>query len=257
MSNYPYVDLNGVLNIQKDYLGNLSASDTESAAVINQIQQNLSAMYTDYAAANPATDAAITRQKDVLDIVNSEKKRLQDKKQGVDNASFGQKRAVELNNSNRLKQNSYTNLLIILIITLSAFVLIMVASNYLTFIPQVVFDLLSIIVISVGIYMALYTFLDIQSRNNMNFNQLNLSGLNNSVAGNVAAKGSGSLTNLFTGSTGCVGSDCCGTDTKWDQDNNICVKQGFTTMSFSYNKGDISKVASNNPYEFKDYVPVN
>jgi hypothetical protein len=253
---YPYVDLNGVLNIQQDYLGNLSASDPNSAAVINQIQQNLSHMYTDYAEANASTDAALTRQKDVLDIVNSEKKRLEDKKQGVDNAAFGQKRAVELNNSNRLKQNSYTNLLIVLIITLALFVGIMIASNVLTAVPQVVFDLLSIIVISVGIYIALYSFLNIQSRNNMDFNQLELPGLKNSTAGNALASGAGSSTNLITGSTGCVGSDCCGTDTKWDQDNNICVKQGFTTMSFSYNTGDIRKVAANSPYEFEDYVPV-
>jgi len=254
--NYPYVDLNGVLNIQKDYLGNLSASDPDSAAVIRQIQSNLSNMYTDYAAANTSTDSALTRQKEVLDIVNAEKKRLQDKKQGVDNAAFGQKRAVELNNSNRLKQNSYTNLLIILIITLVLFVGIMIASNYLTFIPQVVFDLLSIIVISVGIYIALYSFLDIQGRNNMNFNQLDLAGMNNSIAGNSKAAGAGGPKNLITGDFGCVGSDCCGPATIWDQGNNIC-KQGFTTMSFSYNTGDITKVAANGPYEFDDYVPAN
>ena len=252
--SYPYVDLNGVLNIQQDYLGNLSASDPKSAAVINQIQQNLSHMYTDYAAANASTDSTLTRQQDVIDIVNSEKNRLQAKQQGVDNAAFGQKRAVELNNSNRLRQNSYTNLLIILIITLSLFVGIMIASNYLTFVPQVVFDILSIIVISVGIYIALYSFLDIQSRNNMDFNQLNLPGLKNSTAGNTIAAGAGSSTNLITGSTGCVGSDCCGPKTNWDQENSICV-QGFTTMSFSYNKGDIAKVSANSPYEFEDYVP--
>jgi hypothetical protein len=253
--NYPYVDLNGVLNIQKDYLGNLSASDPDSAAVIRQIQSNLSNMYTDYATANTSTDSSLTRQKDVLDIVNAEKQRLVAKKQGVDNAAFGQKRAVELNNSNRLRQNSYTNLLIILIITLALFVGIMIASNYLTFVPQVVFDLLSIIVISVGIYIALYSFLDIQGRNNMDFNQLDLAGMNNSVAGNAKASGAGG-TNLISGSTGCVGSDCCGPSTVWDQGNNIC-RQGFTTMSFSYNQGDITKVAANGPYEFDNYVPAN
>jgi hypothetical protein len=254
---YPYVDLKGVLTIQKDYLGNLKASDAESAQVINTIQQNLTSMYTDYATANPQTDSAITRQKDVLNIVTEEKKRLEEKKQGVDNAAFGQKRAVELNNSNRLRQNSYTNLLIVLIITLVAFVLIMIASNYLTFVPQVVFDLLSIIVISVGIYVSLHSFLNIQARDKMDFNRLDIPGLNNTTAGNSIAKGTGpgGLTNLISGA-GCVGSDCCGPQTKWDQGNNVC-KQGFTTMTFSYNTGDITKVASNGPYEFENYVPVN
>lgn len=256
----PYLDLKGVLNIQKDYLGNLSATG-QDADVVNAIQQNLTAMYTDYAASNQSTNSVLTQQDKVLDIVAAEKQRLMDKKQGVDNAVFGKKRAVELNNSNRLRQNSYTNLIIILITTLVAFIGIMLLSSYLTMVPQVVFDLLSIIVISVGIYISLYTFLDIQSRNNMNFNELSLPGLNNKSIGNTIPGTQGSMKNLITGDTGCVGSDCCGTDTIWDQEAGTCKKESFSTIMFSYINGEITTeprlVSSNSPNEFEKYTPVN
>jgi len=97
----------------------------------------------------------------------------------------------------------------------------------------------------------------------MNFNELDLPGLNNSVAGNTVASGtgSGSLLDLIN-VNGCIGSDCCGTNTEWDQGNSLCKSlpklSGFTTMNLAYINGDLSnmKVSANSPYEFSDYVPI-
>jgi len=261
------VDLNGVLQIQKDYLANLKtqSQDPNSATIINNIQKNLSSTYQDYGNANETTDGLLTHQTEILDIIGKEKKRLEDKKDSVDKVIFGQKRAVELNNSARLKQNSYNYLIIILIITLGAFVLIILLSRHLTIVPQIVYDLLSIIVISLGLYYIVVTFLDIQSRRNMNFNELNLAPLNNSVAGNTVAsstdKGSGDLLSLLN-LNACVGADCCGPSTTWDQGNVRCVpisiKSPFTTMDFAYTIGEIpsKKISMNTPYEFTGYMPV-
>jgi uncharacterized membrane protein len=260
--SYPYVDLSGVLTVQKDYLANLKnqSQDPNSSSIITNLQSNLSNMYNDFTKANVSTDGVITNQNQMLDIVNSEKKRLLDKKQSVDTALYSQKRAVELNESNRLKQNSYTNLLIVFIITLVLFIGITVLSNTLTFVPQTVFDLLSIIVISLGIYIGIVTYLDILSRNNMNFNELNLGSLENNKAGNTVASGSGGISNLLSGLEGCVGSDCCGPNTVWDQGNGICksisIVSPFTTMSFAQQNGDISSVSANSAYEFLDYLPI-
>jgi len=264
MSNpsYPYVDLKGVLDIQKNYLSSLQSSDPNSSAMIGSIQTNLSNMYTNYAQSNPSTDASIVHQKELLDIVNTEKQRLMDKKQSVDNVIYGKKRAVELNDSNRLRQNRYTNLLVIMTIVLALFAGIMVMSMYLTFIPQVVFDILSIIVISVGIYISVYTFLDIQSRDKMNFNHLDLPSLPNKNAGNTMAKGSGSVTDLLFGLQGCVAEQCCGPNTFYDQGNGVCVPlslKAFTTMSFAYKTGELptsGKIQYDGAYEFDKYVPV-
>jgi hypothetical protein len=265
-SSNPYVDLTGVLNVQKDYLGSVKtqSQDPNSSAIINTIQSNLSNMYDNYQKSNVTTDDVITKQNKMIDITNTEKKRLLDKKQSVDNIIQGQKRALELNNSNRLRQHSYTNLLVILIVTLALFVGIMILSSYFPMVPQTIFDILSIIVISIGIYLSVYQFLDIQSRNNMNFNELNLAPLSNKNAGNTIAlsPGKGSLLDLISG-TGCIGQECCGPNTVWDNGNSVCnsmsILSGFTTMSFAYEKGDLSSMANVNadgPYEFDAYTPV-
>jgi len=262
-TNYPYVDLNGVFNVQKDYVAKLP-TDQNTAPIISDVRSNLDKMYFNYTSAGMSTDAVLDHQNKMLDIVKTEKQRLQDKKESVDNAFNGQKRAVELINSNRLQQHSYTNLIIVLIITLVLFIGIMMLSSYFPFVPQVVFELLSIIVISAGIYISLYSFFDIESRSNMNFNELDLPGLKNSLAGNTRAEGTGNWRDLLGGSIGgCITSDCCGPNTEWDNGNTVCVpvslfRNGFTTMSFAYDTGDLTNtnISSNSPYEFENYVRV-
>jgi hypothetical protein len=43
-TNYPYVDLNGVFNVQKDYLAKVTSesSDPSTTGIINDIQTNKS-----------------------------------------------------------------------------------------------------------------------------------------------------------------------------------------------------------------------
>lgn len=291
MPTYPYIDVNGVLEVEKNNLSNINSQNSND--LTSKIQKELNNLYSSYKAADSSTDSVITQQKQVLDIVNTEHQRLQDKKQSVDNAINGQKRVLDLTDSNRLRQQSYTKLIVIFIITLVLFVGIMLLSKNLTFIPQVFFELLAIIIISISIYNSLYLYLDIQSRSNMNFNELDIPSLNNSVAGNalISGQGTGSLTDLLTGLNGCKTSDCCGPQTIWDNVNNVCVPititttisasdsmrgnitqsasmstsslvSGFTTMSVAYLNDDnidvpIKKLSPNNPYEFDKYTPVN
>jgi hypothetical protein len=275
--NNNVVDVNGLLQVQKDYLTVLKdkSQDPNSAPIVSNIQTNLTATYNDYNAANVTTDGLLTHQNEVLDIIGNEKKRLEDKKNSVDTVIFGQKRAVELNNSNRLKQNAYNYLIVIFLITLGAFIAIILLSRYLTIVPQIVYDLLSIIVISVGIYFIVLNFFDIQSRSNMNFNELDLAPLPNAVAGNTVAKSSSDTSSdllQLINVNGCVGAECCGPNTLYDQSNNICIlrtgtgtgtatsttRAPFTTMDFAYKVGELpnKKISVNTPYEFTNYVPI-
>jgi len=238
--SYPFIDLNSMFITSRGVTGNIDYTNANTL----------------FLGQSRVTGNVISQQQQLNDIVTAENQRLIDKKQSVNNAILGQQRAVALNESNRLQQNSYTNLLIILIITLVSFIAIMIASNYLTFIPQVVFDLLSIIVISVGIYFGLSNYLDIQSRSLMDFNKLDLPGLAKNISGNTTAAGSTSSGDLLSGLDSCVGAACCSGTTKWDQGNNVC-KENFTTLTFSYDNNITSaSAAANSPYEFKDYVPV-
>jgi hypothetical protein len=265
------INLNGLLEIQKGYLADLG-SDAKSklpatATDISNIQSKLDNTYNSYKAADITTSNLLTQQDQVLDIVNTENKRLKDKKDSVDGILVAKKRAAELNNSNRLRQNGYTNILIVFIITLVVFILISIASSRFTFIPQIIFEMLIVLDICVGGYFAFVIFLDIQSRRKMNFNELDLGTMNNSGLGNNRPESTGDLLNGIN-FNGCVGSDCCDPDTTtWDKGNSVCVQKDlfpslispFTTMSFSYNVGDMQekKVLANEPYEFSNYMHIN
>lgn len=262
MSN-PNIDLNGALTIQKNYLVDLKSQSQNSRSTdpINNIQTNLQKLYDGYIGANQTTDGLLTQQNNVLNIVNTENQRLQDKKDSVDKILTGKKRAAELNNSARLRQNAYTNLLIIFIITLGLFIGIIILSRTFPFIPQSIFDILSIIVISIGIFTGMYLFLDIQTRSKINYDELDLPGINKPVAGNTVATSTdtGNLLDLIN-INGCVGSDCCGPNTTWDQGNSKCNSvsiSGFTTMDVAYNKSEISKIKPNSAFEFSNYVLLN
>jgi hypothetical protein len=261
MSN---TDLTGLLEIQKGYLANLgttaASQNPNTATDIRDVQTKLDNAYNSYKTADATTSGLLTQQNQVMDIVNTENKRLLDKKNSVDGILVAKKRSAELNNSNRLRQNGYTNILIVFIIVLVVFILISIASSRLTFIPQFVFELLIVIDICVGGYFAFIMFLNIQSRRNMNFNELDLPPLkNNAVVGNARAEGTGNLLDSID-LNGCAGSDCCDpTTTIWDKGKLVCVKSPFTTMSFAYNVGDLpkKKISANEPYEFSNYMHIN
>uniref|UniRef100_A0A6C0JQ83 Uncharacterized protein n=1 Tax=viral metagenome TaxID=1070528 RepID=A0A6C0JQ83_9ZZZZ len=240
-----YIDINGALSVQQNLLNNPS---NQPPNVIDNIKGNLNSLYRSYREADASTDAVLTQQSKVKEIVDSEFKRLTDKKKSVDNSLVGQKRIIELNNSNRLRQQGYTKLLVIFIITLVLFVLLIILSKNITFIPQIFFELIAIIIISISIYLAFNTFLDIQSRSKMDFNKLDIPEIKN-ISGNTIA--SGSETNLMSSLNVCITSDCCGPETKWDILQNKCVKevkqQGFTTLS---------NIGNNEPTEFSNYTLV-
>ena len=170
------IDLTGLLEIQKGYLANLgtsaSSQNPNTATDIRDVQTKLDSTYNSYKVADSTTSGILTQQNQVMDIINTENQRLQDKKNSVDGILVAKKRSAELNNSNRLRQNGYTNILIVFILTLVVFILISIASSRFTFIPQFVFELLIILDICIGGYFAFIMFLDIQSRSNMNFNEL-------------------------------------------------------------------------------------
>ena len=78
------------------------------------------------------TNDVLIKQKEMINIVNSEQKRLNEKKQSVDNALEGQQRLITLNNSYRLRYADYTKMIIIFTIC-SFFINIISITNIITF----------------------------------------------------------------------------------------------------------------------------
>ena len=79
------------------------------------------------------TNDVLIKQTEMINIVNNEQRRLNEKKQSVDNALEGQKRLITLNNSYRLRYADYTKMIIIITILLSIFILVSLAKKYIPF----------------------------------------------------------------------------------------------------------------------------
>ena len=232
----PYVDLNGLLQLQSQYLTGLKANpeDTALTGKVSELQSQLQNLYTGYGSAIGSGNAVLDHQTAMAGIVDTENARLMAKKQNIDNALVGRKRATMLNESYRQRYARYTDMLVTTVITLVVFLGIVVLGRYFTFIPSFVFDLLSIVVVIVGVFTCYFIYLDIARRDKMNFDELNVDGPlivdPETIKKNAAAEGKkGNLLGSIN-IGGCVGASCCsaepGKETEWDPDYAVCAPKG-------------------------------
>jgi len=274
-------DINGITNqVVNASTGNTVATgtttNTQLSGSVTTVQGQLGGMANNYNNSSTAAAALLTQQANVLNIVQSERNRLEAKKASVENVYQGKKRGEQLYRSNSKRYGRYSDLMVVFIVTLGLYILVEILSTRLPFIPTLVFEILSILIISVGIFSAFYIFIDIESRSNMNFDELELGGLDNPVAlngnisGNIAGNASGSWNSVW-GSNSCVGGDCCGPNTMWDEATGTCLPinasitgqvtptvSGFTTLTVEYNNGSFRKpsIKNDSAYEFDKYSPV-
>jgi hypothetical protein len=148
---------------------------------------------------------------------------------------------------------------------------IQLVGKYVPVILSFLISLLIAIDILVVIFMCYFIYLDIQKRDPLHFNELNLSGpaiLSPDQIKDSTAKAQASGDLLGSINLGqCIGVSCCSDGTVWDASNSYCVpgttssdaaKSGFTTISVAYKIGDLKKdfVKPLSPNEFEQYSKV-
>ena len=69
----------------------------------------------------------------MINIIDDEKQRLNEKKQNVDNALSGQQRLITMNNSYRLRYTEYTKMIVIITIFFFSIALVSLAKKYIPF----------------------------------------------------------------------------------------------------------------------------
>ena len=248
-------DLTGLFNIQKDYLAGLAQSagtDTELTGKVTSLQSNLDTLYTDFDKSNKSSSAVLARQKEVSSIIDEEKSRLEQKKQSIDNALVGKKRAIDLNEAYRMRQSQYLRIKVVFVVVLAICILLTLLQRRFPIVPSIFVTLLNMIVILMGGIYCLFIYSSISSRSQMNYNELS----------QVAEGKAGNLLGTIN-IAGCVGSACCSAGTKWDNEKSKCVPApdapsapaapatppvvgGFTTMEQS---GPIAHA----PSEYESY----
>lgn len=233
--NKYWIDLSGVINLQKNLLTHIGRTVTNETAeadatIVANINQSLAGLASNLDSASSAIGPTLTYQKEVKTILERENDRLATRKTAIDSAYAGQKRMVALTDSVTAKNKAYNYMLFIVVLLLIFFVGI----KYLYAIegiPHIILDISNVVVISLGLIYCVYLYIDIRRRYNMDFNQVTLvepskktpAELEKDQAKNVKSGDLYALAKSSNAASGCQGSACCPNGTTFNEKYNVCV----------------------------------
>jgi hypothetical protein len=211
-----WFDLSSIVGLQRSIISDLS----NNSAVINNLDVSLNALNNALSAANTNVLPTLTYQNDVNAILERENTRLDERKQAIDIAETGQRRMIELTNSATLKKQAINNMYVVVVVALLIYLGIKMLSNIL---PEIVADILTIILMSITIIILIKKYSDLSKRNNMDYNTIDFS-VPVDVYGNSVASSSSTQSNLLDFRlNGCVKESCCSEGTTFNNKYSICV----------------------------------
>jgi hypothetical protein len=227
MSNY----LTGTLDIQKNYLNDLGVLSSNNIPVSNNLksmQNRIKNLNNNYKSLNDSNNSLQTSQNDMINIVNTEKKRLDEKAALIDGALESKQRAIYLNDSARKRQYNYIYIFFALIIGILIITPFLFLQNILPIIPDSFINFIIIIVASGVIIYSIIVFRESSKRDVLYYDKLNIPNNKNLTPGEIAqrqdsAKKAGNLIDQTLNPYVCVGSSCCSYNSTWDNSANKCI----------------------------------
>ena len=261
-----YVDINGLLKIQNDYLQNSPILNGSVSTGTHPQIDNLKTQITNLqsSVAN-SSEPILTHQNDISNILNKETTRLTSKKDSIDNALTTQKRMIQMNNSDGKKNAEYIKMIVGGVFVLAIIIVLIFLTRIFPFINGIAV-LIVVLLISGFIIFCIHKYYVISSRDKMDFDKLYMPQSNTLTSTQKNAilaqnQNSGNLLgSLDIGA--CMGSSCCDVGTVWDISGQVCkpiytsVVSGFTTLDTAYKTGDITK-SNIIPYEKSEFDKYN
>ena len=161
-------------------------------------------------------------------IITNENARLNDKKSKV-NAVYDTKiRKDEFMKSEISRKRAYQNMFYVFLAVCILVLLIYLAQGVFFIIPDLIYALAYIIVISGGIITLLLQYMEIQKRSRMDFNKIDFGYLlDSNKMRDPNAKNSSVLTRGTFTDADCTGKDCCPNGVF---KNNRCINEAFVTI---------------------------
>ena len=148
---------------------------------------------------------ALTKQSSMMDMVNQENARLASKKDTIDQAALHQSRALYFNDNQRKVSSAYLIIILIIVMTLGALFLVRVIFHHFGgYLPDMLFNILVVMIVSIGIIMSFNQYVKIRKRDPYNFDELKLSSPSTTVPSSTSSSGYN-----YGSFVGCIGSQCC------------------------------------------------
>lgn len=165
----------------------------------------------------------------ITDILNTETKRLTDKRIAIDNAEEERKRIIKLNASDVERQRAQNVVYIVFVVMLLVIVLIKLLYRF-EIVPDSILDLLIAITVASGIIYCSILYSDILSRSDMDFSQIDLKEPAPKSAEQLQKENedrikAGDLSAIQSASQSgkCIGETCCPNNTFFNTTYNLCV----------------------------------
>ncbi len=165
----------------------------------------------------------------IVQLLDSEVARLNDRKTAIDNAEEERKRIISLTSSAVERQKAYNNLYIILVIILIVVVCIKLLYQF-QLVPNTVLDIIITLVVSGGLIYSIILYDEIEKRSKFDFSQINLGKMpvksqdqidKDFKSGNLSAI----VENNKKGQ--CNGASCCTSDQTYNEKYSVCVPNAF------------------------------
>jgi hypothetical protein len=161
---------------------------------------------------------------DINKIIQREKNVIQRQIKNVDETISSQSRVIKMNENYNKKIAAYTKAVLAIVFASAIAVILNTLKSKFGIIPDAVITISYIILFSSSLIYSMFVWSDINSRDKMDFDKLDLDApygiLKNSNKVSSGSRGFGNL-NLLPGF--CIGKDCCTIGMAWDDDNNKCV----------------------------------
>ena len=211
-------DLTNVITLQKSLITNLGDKDP---TLFNKLGGEVTALDTAVSASNASIMPTLTKQQEVERVLLREETRLRDRKQAIDSAGDEQKRLVDLTRNATQRTRAINNMYIVAVVGLFIYLGIRLVTGML---PEIVTDILNVLVVSISILTILKMYADYTRRNNMDYDMINLgepSQMVGKASGSSGSAGAGLIESRIGG--GCEKDACCPEGTKYNEKYAICV----------------------------------
>lgn len=227
-------NLHGIENVQARQVADINniLYNEENPPPLSDMQDNLLKINDSMGILNDGMKNVLSDQSNVKKLVTKEKQRLDHKQEQIDEAKESQSRMLNLNDSYRKKYAAYLKIIIVLTIVLVVVWIFRLLPDYLTFIPSIVFDIVIIIALFLGFVIMYFQYKEIQTHNPLNYDELNYAGPEFKLIGIPTGTPTPTPGSGF-GPFGCIGPQCCGPNTTWDEEKAVCVNNDGTEASSS------------------------
>ena len=210
-------DLPNIIGLQQQLIQDLSGDDL----LMNTLAGKVGELNDLASLQNKSIIPTLTKQEDVDKVLEREEERLRDRQQAIDSAGDEQKRLVDLTKNATQRTRSINNMYIVAIVGLVIYLGIRLVSGFL---PEMVSDIMTVLVISITILTIIKMYADYTRRNNMDYDMINLgepSQMVGKASGSSGSAGAGLIESRIGG--GCVKDACCPEGTKYNEKYAICV----------------------------------